>query len=173
MMYTPFYRKLIRLVRDRLDDGFNRIYQEPDDYSLFWWPQSVGIADEMEALVGFTGDEDLRREFDEEVEAIRKALLEMNSSQVTAEVALSMWSTIAAPIRLKRGMVYRRWAPSELGAGPILKDMPLDAFLSHMVSQWLKLSRERVSLERSRKRWAIFALILGVINYFQYLRGAQ
>lgn len=166
------YEKLIQIARERLDNGINRIYQEPDNYSAFWWSESIGTWDEMEALVGDTTDEGIRRDFDEEIDVIQKVLSDMQAAPVSRIGAMSVWDLVAAPIRLKNGTVYRVWSPRELGSGPVVKEMPVESFLYYMVYEWIKLSRATTRLERARTRWAIVALIVLTILFLSYWRTA-
>jgi len=125
----------------------------------------------------------LEKEFREELQAIRETLDQlghepeladwqksssdagrrvMQSLNQSAE-ALNIWDQIGVPIRRRGSTVFRIWAPRDVMGSPIIKTLPIDAFLIGAAEQ---TATDRIEIDRFKKlfeNWRIAAIILAII----------
>ena len=183
-MRKIIYETIIRSVREKLECGSERISDAPTALRWSWWPDRPDLQDELSSDYGMNTDfHTLEKEFREELQAIRETLDQlghepeladwqksssdagrrvMQSLNQSAE-ALNIWDQIGVPIRRRGSTVFRIWAPRDVMGSPIIKALPIDAFLIGAAEQ---TATDRIEIDHFKKlfeNWRIAAIILAII----------
>ncbi len=175
------FANVIDGVRRQLSDEGGRIAEAPTPFNLAWWPNSLGVNEQILSDYGVPSEpEHLTEEFDAEVKAIHECLdklghapgvakwqktKDQNARRTYASLnqqaeALSVWEHIAFPLRRGGDVVFRISAPREvLGARPLVDALPVDDFIRGVSSQTV---RDKLELARLHKLLRLWRLAVGV-----------
>jgi len=177
------YESIINRVREKLGCGAERISDASAAFRWSWWPSKPDLQDELLSDYGIdTGSRALEKEFREEVQAIRETLDELGHEPDLAEWqkssseagrrmerslnqiagALIIWNQIGVPIRRRGNIVFRIWAPRDVLGSPIIKALPVDAFINGVTEQTVADRIEIERLKRFLEKWRVAAIILAI-----------
>lgn len=67
--------------------------------------------------------------------------------------ALSLWDQYAVPLRYKNGRIYRIWSPKDVMNPPIIRSLPIHAFLSMLCVRTASDSLEIANLKKRVEFW--------------------
>ena len=178
------YESVIASARTKLHCGPERISDTPGAYRWNWWATGPDLHDELLSNYAIgTCFAAIEKEFREEIETIRETLDEltpepeladspdsvngaerrMMKSLDRAAQALRIWDEISVPIRRRGDIVFRIWSPRDVMGSPIIKALPIDAFVHGVVEQTAK---DQVDIERLRAsmgNWRLVAIVLVVL----------
>ena len=178
------YEIIITRVREKLGCGPERISDAPAALQWSWWPGKPDLQDELLSSYSIdTGFRALEKEFREEVQAIRETLDELGHEPELADWqkssieggrkmmqslnqvagALSIWDEIGVPIRRRDNIIYRIWAPRDVMGSPIIKALPVDAFINGVTEQTASNLIEIERIKRLLKKWRVAAIIFGIL----------
>lgn len=175
---------IITRVREKLGCGHERISDAPAALRWSWWPDKPDLQDELLSDYGIdAGFQVLEKEFREEVQAIRETLDElghepevaawqkssteggrkMMQSMNQVARALSIWDQIGMPIRRRDNIIFRIWAPHDVMGSPIIKALPVDAFINGAAEQTASNLIEIGRIKRLLEKWRLAAIICGIL----------
>ena len=180
----------IEAIRSALRDGQERLVWSPVSLGVSWFSLQPSDDEQLMSNYGVGAfDPDFAHVFEEEVRAVQgyledapdevgvadpaahqspAALALMKSLNVRAR-AISIWERIAVPIRIKDGRAYRIWAPRDVLGTPIVKSVPISAFV---VDVCRKTAEDHVVILQLQQRlviWRAAAVLLGVFLLLRFV----